>query len=100
MNVTVEFETEAVVKKLPVIVVNFSPTVNLTAATNISTSTATLNGNITSTGRENPTVTFYWGTTDGGTTTESWDHNSSLGTKGVEAFTKNIGQRSGKPGTA
>jgi uncharacterized repeat protein (TIGR02543 family) len=67
-----------------------APTVTLSAATNETTTTATINGNVTNTGGDNPDVTMYWGTTDGGTTPSNWDHSSNLGTQGATAFEKNL----------
>ena len=51
-------------------------TITLSAATSKEATTATLNGNITATGGENPSVTVYWGTTDHPGTATGWDHNS------------------------
>ena len=66
----------------PVASLNFTtatsaPTITLSAATNVATSTATINGNITATGGDNPTVTMYWGLTDGGQTPGNWTYNSA-----------------------
>jgi len=51
-------------------------TITISAATDKEATTATLNGNITATGGENPSVTVYWGDNDGGQTPGSWDNNS------------------------
>jgi hypothetical protein len=68
-----------------------APTVtNATGASSITSNSARLNGEVTSTGNENPTVHIYWGTTDGGTITGNWTHDENLGTKGAETFYKNI----------
>ena len=53
------------------------PTITISAATDKEATTATLNGNITVTGGENPTVTVYWGDNDGGQTPGSWDNSSA-----------------------
>ena len=63
------------------------PTVtNSNGATLVTTNSATLNGQITSTGGANPTVKIYWGPKDGSTTTSSWAHNVLLGTLGQVGF--------------
>ena len=70
-----------------------APTVTTSAATNIGLTTATLNGNVTSTGGENPSVTIYWGLSDGGTTPGNWTYSSVPTSpsqpQGVGAFYKN-----------
>lgn len=67
-----------------VIVDNFSasqllttPTIITSVATSISSTTATLNAQLTSSGGENATVRFFWGTTNGGTTAASWSNNAT-----------------------
>ncbi|MCX6723751.1 MAG: Ig-like domain-containing protein [Candidatus Staskawiczbacteria bacterium] len=65
------FALQYIVKKY-----TLPPTITLSPATNISSGNATLNGSITSVGAANPTVTFYWGTTDGGQTPANWDYSS------------------------
>jgi len=52
-----------------------TPNISLSDATNISDASATLNGKINSTGGENPNVTIYWGTTDGGQNSSSWQNS-------------------------
>lgn len=68
-----------------------APTITISATTSITSTTATLNGNVTTNGGEDPVVTSCWGSTDGGTDSESWD-NSSIAAYagGVAAFTKDI----------
>jgi hypothetical protein len=70
------------------------PTVTISAATNIAPTTATINGNVTVTGGENPSVTMYWGETDGLQVTGNWTNNSAPTSpgqpQGVAAFYTNI----------
>ncbi|MCI0498449.1 MAG: hypothetical protein L0Y36_02035 [Planctomycetales bacterium] len=66
--------------------------INATAATNVTSLSATLNGEVTATDGVNPTVTVYWGDNDGGTTASSWDHSVSLGTLGVGPFSSDISE--------
>lgn len=54
-----------------------APTITLSAASSVEATTATLNGGVTDTGGDNPTVTVYWGTTDHPGTATGWDHNSA-----------------------
>jgi hypothetical protein len=63
---------------------------NSIGATAITTSSARLNGEITSTGGENPTVHIYWGDNDGGTNPASWDTDENLGIKPKGTFYKEI----------
>ncbi len=66
-----------------------APTVtNSTGETNVTSTSARLNGEVTSTGGENPTVHIYWGDNDAGTGT--WDHDVNLGTRGTESFYTDI----------
>ena len=68
-----------------------APTVtNSTGASNIASTSARLNGEVTSTGGENPSVTVYYGTTDGGTTPGSWANHVDLGAKGQEIFSTDV----------
>jgi hypothetical protein len=68
-----------------------APTVtNASGATVITNTAARLNGEVTSTGGENPVVHVYWGPTDGGTTPGSWAHDVNLGAKGTGSFYTDI----------
>ena len=57
------------------------PTIINTPATNVSFEDADINGTVTSTGSEDPTVTLYFGDNDGGTTPGSWDDSVNIGTQ-------------------
>jgi len=62
------------------------PTVVNAAATNITSNSARLNGEVTDNGGEDPTVMIYWGTSDGETTPGNWDDTELLGTQNSTFF--------------
>lgn len=68
--------------------------ITLSAATNVLSTTATINGDITDVVYDNPTVTMYWGTTDGLQVPGDWDNNSAPTApgqpQGVAAFYKDV----------
>ena len=67
------------------------PTVtNGIGATLVTTNTARLNGEITGTGGQNPSVIIYWGTSDGGTNIGHWTQQLSLGNLGKQTFSRDI----------
>lgn len=53
-----------------------APTVTTSAASSVEATTARLNGEVTDTGGDNPTVTVYWGDDDAGEVAGNWDNNS------------------------
>jgi hypothetical protein len=89
----------AVVDYTPPVVT--SPTITLDAATSVESTTAIVNGDVTDTGYENPTVTMYWGTADGGQIPGSWTNSSAPTSptqpQGVAAFYTDLASLS--PGT-
>jgi hypothetical protein len=63
---------------------------NSTGASNVTATAARLNGEVTSTGGENPTVHIYWGATDGVMNPANWTNDLILGTKPAGAFYSDI----------
>jgi hypothetical protein len=57
------------------------PSVTNTPASNVSFTSADLNGTVTDTGGEDPSVIIYYGDNDGGTNPEAWAAAVSLGTR-------------------
>ena len=60
------------------------------SSTSVTSSSATLNGEVLNTGGEDPQVHIVWGTTDGGTNPGLWDNNVDLGVLGTGSFSTDI----------
>jgi len=60
-------------------------------ASNIKSTTATLSGKLVYEAASSTIVTFYWGTTDGGTDAANWQHSKDIGVqKAGSVFTADI----------
>ena len=68
-----------------------APTVTSTAASSVQATSASFNGNVTSTGGDSPIIRVYYGTSDGGSTATSWSKVKEIGRKGQGAFGEVIG---------
>lgn len=66
------------------------PTVTNTGVTAVTDFDATLNGNLSDTGGEDPTVHVFWGPTDGGATVANWANDEDQGTLPAGDFSTNI----------
>ena len=63
------------------------PDVENRSAAGITGTSASLRGEVTDDGNETPTVTVFYGTTDGGTNPGAWDTSAAVGLQGGE-FTR------------
>jgi hypothetical protein len=60
-----------------------APQVATSTATSITATSARIGAQLVSTGFDDPNVTLYWGTSDGGTNPANWQHSVDLGTVGA-----------------
>lgn len=60
-------------------------------ATAITTTTATLNGTVTDVGNGAPSITFFWGTSNGGVNAANWQNSLTLPGTHTGAYSGNIG---------
>ena len=67
------------------------PTVATLAATSISATHATLEGNVTSSGGDAPFITIYYGISDGANNAANWSHSIELGQLGAGTFSYPLG---------
>ena len=70
--------------------INLPTVTNGIGATIVKANSARLNGEITGTGGQNPSVTIYWGTSDGGTNIGHWTQQLSLGNLDKQTFSRDI----------
>mgnify|MGYP001561670339 CR=1 FL=1 len=66
------------------------PTVDNEAATDVTASSASLGGNVISTGGAPTYVWLFWGTNDGGTAAGQWQTSGSFGIRGQGLLSTNI----------
>ena len=71
------------------------PVLNNLVATNVTATSASLNGYLVSTGQAPTTVRVYWGTNDGGTVAANWGHTNNLGVQMPGPLSTNVSLTSG-----
>ena len=72
-------------------ITTLAPTIDTLAATSVSATSAQFEGNVTSTGGQNPEVVIYYGTSDGGSTASSWSSTLNISNQPVGEFSILIG---------
>ncbi|SVB34956.1 uncharacterized protein METZ01_LOCUS187810, partial [marine metagenome] len=68
-----------------------APVITTTAATDITATSASFNGDLNDTGGDAPSVRIYYGDNDGGLDAFAWDNSVLIGDKGQGAFGETIG---------
>jgi hypothetical protein len=59
-------------------------------ATAVTSTTATLNGQVTDIGNNAPSITVFWGTANGGLNPAAWQHSRALGGTSSGAFSTDV----------
>ena len=67
------------------------PSVATLAATSVSATQATLEGNVISSGGDAPAITIYYGTSDGADNSANWSNSIELGQLGAGTFSYPLG---------
>ena len=67
------------------------PSVATLAATSVSATQATLEGNVISSGGDAPAITIYYGTSDGANNSANWSNSIELGQLGTGTFSYPLG---------
>lgn len=71
---------------------------NSDGASDVTSNSARLNGEVLSAGTDNPEVHVYWGDNDGEMLSGNWDHDINLGLKSAGDFSANVSELAhGKP---
>ena len=83
-------DTATVTVTITDVVETTAPVVATGSASNLATTTADIGYSITGDGGEAPSVTLYYGETDGGTTPGSWTNNVAVGAKATGAYVESL----------
>ena len=83
-------DTATVTVTITDVVETTAPVVATGSASNLETTTADIGYSITDDGGEAPSVTLYYGETDGGTTPGSWTNNVAVGAKATGAYVESL----------
>ena len=72
-------------------ITTLAPTIDTLAATSVGATSAQFEGNVTSTGGQNPEVIIYYGSSDGGNIASSWSSTLNIGNQPFGEFSILIG---------